>query len=169
MIFPPKKCTFTPIYRKISAGGRQTVSGSSSSKVILTILSRLISFISPWFWEKLTIKCLFKNFSPKKYTFTPIYRKISAGGRQTVFGSSSSKVIQTILSKPISFISPWFRGKLTIMCLFMIFPPKKCTFTPIYRKISAGGRQTVCGSSSSKVILTILSRPISFISPWFWE
>ena len=90
-------------------------------------------------------------------------------GRQTVIGSSSSKVILTILSRPISFISPWFWGKLTILCLFMIFPLKKCTFPPIYRKISAGGRQAVFGSSSSKVILIILSRPISFISPWFWE
>ena len=120
--FSMKKCTFTPIYRKISAGGRQTVIGSSSSKVILTILSRPISFISPWFWEKLTIMCLmFMIFQPKKCTFTPIYRKISVGGRQAIFGWSSSKEILTILSTPISFISPWFWEKLTIMCRFPLY------------------------------------------------
>ena len=36
------------------------------------------------------------DFSAEKMTFTPIYRKISAGGRQTVSGLSSSKVIPTI-------------------------------------------------------------------------
>ena len=132
MILPPKKCTFTPIYRKISAGGRQAVFGWSSSKEMLTILLTPISFISPLFWEKLTMMCLFMIFFRQKNA--PLHQFIvkslrgGGGGRQTVIGSSSSKVILTILSRPISFMSPWFWEKLTIMCLFMIFFDEKMHF-----------------------------------------
>ena len=134
---PKGKCTFAPIYLKISAMEGEIFFTFLIFGTMSTMLSRRIFDKCANYVERFVVKWELANFQGGKCTFAPIYLKISAMEGEIflaflIFGTMSTMLSRRIFDKCANYVE-----RFVIRSGYCAFSSGKCTFAPIYLKISA--------------------------------
>ena len=131
------KCTFAPIYLKISAMEGEIFWALLILGTMFTMVSRRIFDKRANYVERFVNSSGYSEFSRYKMYFAPIYLKISAMEGEIfwaflILGTMSTTVQRRIFDKRAIYVERFVK-----ILDIANFQGGKCTFAPIYLKISA--------------------------------
>ena len=161
--FQGGKCTFAPIYLKISAIEGEIFWTFLILGTMSIMVSRRIFDIRANYVERFVKIRDIANFQGGKCTFAPTYRKISAMEGEIFWAFLIHRTMSTMVSRRIFDKRANYVERFVKSLDIANFPGGKCTFAPIYLQISAMEGEIFWAFFILGTMSTMVSRRISDI------